>query len=503
MNKFILIFISLFFVSIISSQISNIDSPERSEISGFVFDANTNKPLAFTNIGVISKNQGTVSNENGKYLLNISTLDIRDTVSFHFVGYKSYKCTIANLLMDSVVLMVNNIISISDFIVYGEDIDAKAIVKKILQNRSKNYKSNPLKSRMFIRNRYATDLIKLRIKPLKNSFDQLDDNTANMIERSVPAKQLSYTDFYGDIYSNNNSKVERKNRTKVSAIKIISLKDNDDYSEIENTFSSLFKDTKENEYWKVASGVFSTKINFKQDSIGNDTAYNVEEYKSSMSSWFFSKQINRSNDFLSMSSEESWEFLYKTSKYNYSLFGGSRIMGEDVYIIDFQSKNRGDYNGRLFVSCSSFAILKAEFEYAKGKSGTDVSMLGVSYKETIHKVSVFFVKREGVYHLKYLFRQEGELIGIDRKVELLKKKERFILDKTTAKYKVRVNYHVKNLNSIEILVINEQDISAQQFKNVIAKKRLKVKYINEFDDNMWQGYSIIAPTDQMKEYHKK
>ena len=203
-----------------------------------------------------------------------------------------------------------------------------------------------------------------------------------------------------------------------------------------------------------------------------------------------------------MEDKDSWQFLYETGKYNYTLFGGTRLKGEDVYIIDFDAKNRGNYEGRLYISTSTYAILKAEFQYAEGKSGTDISLLGIAYKETIHKATVFFENKNGNYRLKYMFRQEGERVGFDRNVELIKKRERFLFDKTIAKYKVKLSYKAVNLNSIEVLVISENIISEKQFTDFKSKERLKVKYVNEFDDNMWKGYSIIAPTDQMKDYRK-
>ncbi len=472
------------------------------EINGKVLDANTNMPLPFTNIGVLSKGVGTVSNEDGQYLLNISGLKLSDTVSFHYIGYKAIEISINDLLNDSIVMLHGNIISINDFIVYGSEIDAKAIVKKVIENKEKNYKSTPQKSRMFVRDRYATDILTLKVKSIKNSFDQLDDNTAKMVEDGIPKHQLSYTDYYGDVYSFNTDDLEKKDRTKLSPIKIISLRDNEDYSDIETTFNPMFKDTKEKEYWKVASGILSTKLSVNGDSADIDTTQKVEDYKNTMSSWFFEKQINRSNDFLSMEDKDSWQFLYETSKYNYTLFGGTRLKGEDVYIIDFDAKSRGDYKGRLYISTSTYAILKAEYQYADGKSGTDISMFGIEYKETIHNVTVFFENNNGNYRLKYLFRQEGERVGFNRNVELLKKRERFLFDKTIAKYKVKLSYKAVNLNSIEILVINENNISVKQFADFKTKKRLKVKYVNEFDDKMWKGYSIIAPTDQMKDYRK-
>jgi hypothetical protein len=57
-----------------------------------------NKTLPFVNIGIPDKNTGTVSNENGEYLLKIpSTIKDSDTVVFSYIGYKTIKKPISEL----------------------------------------------------------------------------------------------------------------------------------------------------------------------------------------------------------------------------------------------------------------------------------------------------------------------------------------------------------------------------------------------------------------------
>ena len=41
------------------------------EISGIIYDENSEEPLSYVNIGVVGKNIGTVSNKNGFYQLSI------------------------------------------------------------------------------------------------------------------------------------------------------------------------------------------------------------------------------------------------------------------------------------------------------------------------------------------------------------------------------------------------------------------------------------------------
>ena len=35
-----------------------------------------------------------------------------------------------------------------------------------------------------------------------------------------------------------------------------------------------------------------------------------------------------------------------------------------------------------------------------------------------------------------------------------------------------------------------------------AKENTEIIYVDQFDDELWKGYSIIEPTKQMKEYKK-
>ncbi len=66
-------------------------------LQGKITDIN-NKILPYVNIGVPNKNTGTVSNENGVYLLKIpAKIGDRDTVVFSYIGYKTIKKPISEL----------------------------------------------------------------------------------------------------------------------------------------------------------------------------------------------------------------------------------------------------------------------------------------------------------------------------------------------------------------------------------------------------------------------
>jgi hypothetical protein len=52
-------------------------------------DAETRTPLAFVHIGVFNKNMGVISNEKGRFQLDLSKAQKHDSIGFSMVGYKT------------------------------------------------------------------------------------------------------------------------------------------------------------------------------------------------------------------------------------------------------------------------------------------------------------------------------------------------------------------------------------------------------------------------------
>lgn len=59
-------------------------------ITGFVIDAESKQPIEYTNIGIISKNVGTVSDLNGRFKFLVDSKYDNDTILFSIIGYKSF-----------------------------------------------------------------------------------------------------------------------------------------------------------------------------------------------------------------------------------------------------------------------------------------------------------------------------------------------------------------------------------------------------------------------------
>ena len=232
----------------------------------------------------------------------------------------------------------------------------------------------------------------------------------------------------------------------------------------------------------------------------HDTTLNLQEDEMVVED-FANKLYYDLNDY-QFDNVDMWDFLHKPSRYSFTLVGGTRLQGQDIYIIDFSPKNKGLYEGRLYISLSSYALLRADFHYAEAKHGRNFKLMGISFKEEEYKISVNFEKADERYHLKYFSFKKRSSFGIDRKLALLKKRKKALFDKTLLELKGAIDMQVGSQQSFECLLLSHEDISPSDYHHFEQSKKMKVIYVEQFDDTLWQGYDILEPTQQMREYKK-
>lgn len=77
--RLLLLFVLAFFNAGVSAQ----------TVKGVVYNAADSTPLAYVNIGIVGGNLGTVSNEAGRYTLDLSNVGSTDSLRFSYLGYYS------------------------------------------------------------------------------------------------------------------------------------------------------------------------------------------------------------------------------------------------------------------------------------------------------------------------------------------------------------------------------------------------------------------------------
>lgn len=487
-------------------------------IHGLVLDSKNQSPLPYTHIYVLSKHKGAISNEHGQYTIDISRLSPSDTVRFQYMGYKTRKITIRQLNVSPDVLLDEDIINLSEILIFGSDPDPREIVKKVLENKDKNYRRISSRRQVFIRDRNNQDITGFELKYKKSSVPQLDRDMIDLVEEKFPDNFTSFTDFLGNLYYNKNT--EDSVTFKIDPVRTVSLKEKDvaDLDQLVEIFENAFANTNEDEYWKARSGIFGGKLDMEEenDTVVNDTlnvqpnldSLIVESQEDTLKEnerWvkYHRWGIQRKERFTNFEDKDQWEFLHKTVRYKYTLAGGTRVNGEEVYIIDFQPRNKGLYEGRLFITTQTYALVRADYKYASGKLGMEIQLLGVGYAKTQFGGSIYFEKQDSTYALKYFSFNRASNASFNRKISLIKKRKRWLFDKTLMEVKVRLNLSMSMNQSVEYLVLDNTEISGQEFTDFTEKKKMEVIFVDQFNDRLWDGYTIIEPVKQMREYKKQ
>jgi hypothetical protein len=320
-----------------------------------------------------------------------------------------------------------------------------------------------------------------------------------LLEEKIPRHSTSYTDFLGDLYFTKNQ--DDSIKLKIDPIRTVSLKEKDiaELKQFETVFENIFANTEEKEYWKIKSGIFGQKLD-KVDSNPEPEKDTLIENKRNL--FYFDREIESQLNYSSLNNKDHWEFLHNTGRYIYTLAGGTSVNGEDVYIIDFTPQANGLYVGRMYISTNTFALIRADYEYAPGKIGHDIHLLGIGYTETQFSGSIYFEKKDNNYMLKYFSKRAGAKVSINRDLALLEKRKRALFDKKVNEFKMGIDISVESEESIEYLVLDDREISDKQFKDFKQQENMEVIYVDQFDDKLWSGFSIIEPTKQMKEYKK-
>jgi hypothetical protein len=125
-------------------------------VTGKIIDGNTQKPILFADIFMEKTGIGTISNDDGTFILNVPVGSLNDSVKITHIGYSVYINTFAGLqaLHKDIELVVAP--KLLDEVVirplYGAEIS-----KKAFENASENYSRIPYGMKAFFRGNVAVD----------------------------------------------------------------------------------------------------------------------------------------------------------------------------------------------------------------------------------------------------------------------------------------------------------------------------------------------------------
>lgn len=474
-------------------------------LEGIVLDAETNERLSFTNIGVKGQSIGTVSNVEGRFILNQRELSETDTVVFSYIGYQLVRKTVSELKSTDplIVYMPTATLNLSEVSIYAEDPDVEGILEKVRENFSRNHPKYIGKQRIFLHKYEETPFgDNNQIEVTKSNFTGLDKQAANEFLTMLPDKFTEYQDILVDTYSSGDLH-------KVVPIEAVSLEEDsqkDLFKEIENKMSDFFKDiesSKEEEgvYYKFRSGIFA----FKDDAeVQHDTV--VVENDSLNFSSASSDMVQGRLDFLmgeyANIASDNWAFINKPGKYRYQLGAPIVYLDELVFPITFEPKRGGLFEGTMYISAINFAVIQLDFAYATGKSSENIKLLGIGHSMKNKEGHVIFERTESGYFVKYIYATERELGSIDRSLSIMKKQKRFLWDKELNELKMNLSVNFDTEVFYEMLVLNRSETTKEETIAVVEPKHIQFRKEYTYTSDLWNDRTVIAPTAELQKYQR-
>ena len=137
-------------------------------VSGKVID-DTGYEIAFAAIGIVSKNIGTTSTEDGTFYFQISKAELNDTLSISSLGFSTYRLPILEIVKNErmVIVLEEKTTSLNEVVVNSSSFYVREALKKLKKNTlNKNHELNLLYRRWSVEDNTCRFLIEQNIKAI-------------------------------------------------------------------------------------------------------------------------------------------------------------------------------------------------------------------------------------------------------------------------------------------------------------------------------------------------
>jgi hypothetical protein len=157
----------------------------------------------------------------------------------------------------------------------------------------------------------------------------------------------------------------------------------------------------------------------------------------------------------------------------------------------------------MYISTQTYAVLQLDYEFDDDKQSETFQILGFGHAVNYKKGRVIFEEGKSGYYIKYINAHQNEFASVDRKLSIMKKQKRFLTDKELNEIKMELNLSFDIDSYWEMLVLEQEEISPQQFKNEEQPLFMKFKKEYAYTPEMWSNRTVIVPSSELKKFKSK
>lgn len=484
------LFVSIFLFAIVGFSQS---------ISGTILDKETGETIAFATIQ-IGDSYGVITNNEGNFEIATSRFKPNDSLVFSFLGYKRQAVAIKDFT-EKKVFLVPDVNTLSEIYLIDKNLDPLTIMEKVKENISKNYRTQNEKLSVFERSKNTNKTVNSEFSIKKADFvdkkivREVNSELESMIAKSKGKSSNTYYDTYLEIYKNDKDslKVDIKKGTK-----LINLAKNTSTDNLQNkAFATIANKLESSNSFKLRTGIIPIS-----DSVDLRQTFSVKQKNDTLNIKTKNRQLSRLFEGFGFGKYSDFDFITDYKKYDFTIVKAFSYSDELVYVLDFVPK-RGSakYSGELYVSADTYAVLKAKYKLAEGKTGEKINLkflLGIKYEELNREVQVIFNRNENSsYSLKYLKTNSEQYMYIDRSFTFIENNKN-----RSERMKLKLDILSEGINKSEneLLVIDSQPITEGDFQKIKQEEKTTVETIEQYDPSLWSPYNIISPNQAIKDF---
>jgi len=492
MKKLHLAFLYLLVLGTINSYSQN--------YSATLKDFDNKEIIPFASI-IYSKNNGVVSNIDGKFSLDLSKVK-QDSIYISSVGYLK-KAFAIDQLKDSVIYLKSAVENLDLVFLNSKNYTAEEIINLVEENMHRNYNSSFTNQKVFYRSSFFSKVNKFQTDIKESTIADVNQKLLDSIEELIPKRMSSHLEVLGNYYS----KDKTPKFTVAKAATVYDKNTNHSIEGISDLFEKLLiQNTKSNSYLKVKSGIFSSKVQVDSILAESERAKALEE-KLKDSLGFDSPQKNLKNvkygirnlyRTLFYSDDPTFNLIGKKNRYIFTLNGYTLVNDEPCYIINFEPKGNKEFKGTIHINVNDFAIV--QLDYSNIKPLKNFSLFGITFSQNLYQSKVFF-RKKGQYYLPYFIQlNRGDKFRIKRPLKIIEKNKYVKGRRKQNEVSLKMDFQVEQVYSKEYLVYDSIEISENEFNNVKENKKYKANYFSKYNPDFWAKENIVEPNKAIKSF---
>ncbi|WP_290848206.1 carboxypeptidase-like regulatory domain-containing protein [Flavobacterium sp.] len=480
------------------------------QIRAKVVDVESKEPIPYANV-VVNNSESLISNAEGYFTISDANSSDDAKIVISCMGYVGKQLTVGGLKSKDLVVALDFANYELDNVNLADRPTAASIMAAVKQNLKSNYalNTNLAKDVLFLRETTLFKPSKLNIEitkstgfskqSLKEANAEIGKFTSNIV--SHPPKQ--FNDVLGNYYTSPKKDDKTTNYySKLDVVQATKLQDESrsaSLDEMQASATKMFlKHLDTTKYYRIKSGWFgsndtlSLRKDFNKKKKAKPVNTNVTQAKTRFSS------VKTETNFLY---SQKLEFVTQAEIYKYT-YEGSVVLsdGSYAYVLKFEPrKSRALYRGKIYVSDSDFAVLRADYELVPGKKVEGVNLkllLGVKMAENVGSGTVIYKKDplgDG-YYLQYASQTTGQYVYLNRPIKFIELTDE---DKDVVAFDLKIEGDM--LDKREFVNMSRTEVSEGGFADV-KEDDFAYKKIKKYDPSLWTKYGSIEPLEEMKRF---